>query len=184
MPNSRKCKYPECQQFFTPKRKSQVYCSAKCREDDYDRVYFHKADVEKTCPNCGNLFQSSKPLIQVFCSPECRTESHTKHTYHAPLEHLEEAIESMNKILTELSVSDASKVSILAKYYCHYLDYTPTEVPQHSNGSCELCDNTQSRLEPYKGISLCARCHIFAEYVDKGMIEHYQELVEQRNIKS
>ena len=182
MPNSRQCKYPECLKFFTPKRKSQVYCQTSCKKADYDIIYFHKIEVFKVCPNCGKDFSTSKPLIQVFCVPECREDAHTKRLYHKPLEYLDKAIESMNEFFANHPVSGEAKSKVLAKYYSHNLEYTPADIHQHTNGSCELCGSS-SRTEPYKEIDLCARCHIFAEYMDSDLYERFQKILEQKGTR-
>lgn len=182
MPNSRQCKNPECMKFFTPNRKSQVYCQPSCKKTHYDVIYFHKIEAFKVCPNCGKDFSTSKPLIQIFCLPECREDAHSKRLYHTSLGYLDQAIQSMNEFFVDHPVSDEAKSRVLAKYYSHFLEYTPIDIHQHIDGSCELCGKS-SRTEPYKEINLCARCHIFAEYMDSDLSERYRKILEQQGVK-
>lgn len=63
---------------FVPKDRREHYHSDTCRETYYQRVYFAKIQVNKTCPNCGADFVTSKPGRQNYCSPECRDDARKK----------------------------------------------------------------------------------------------------------
>ena len=64
---------------FYPKDSRQKYHSASCRNDHYDRTYYAKTTITKTClnPKCGKEFETSKPKLQDYCSPECRVGAKT-----------------------------------------------------------------------------------------------------------
>jgi len=57
---------------FVPKRKDQVYCSKACRKADYKDKYGFYKEVTKTCPVCGESFDTTMAAKQTYCSPECR----------------------------------------------------------------------------------------------------------------
>lgn len=63
---------------FFPKNGRQKYHSEDCREEYYDRHYFAKLKVVKTCLNCGVNFTTSKPKKQMYCLPECREDARIK----------------------------------------------------------------------------------------------------------
>lgn len=63
---------------FFPKDGRQKYHDEDCREEYYTRHYFAKLEVEKTCPNCGTVFSTSKPKKQVYCEPDCREDARVK----------------------------------------------------------------------------------------------------------
>lgn len=67
-----------CGRTFTPKRRSQKYCSDTCRGKYYAEHYFAKTEVMKVCLNCGTSFTTTKPLKQAYCTPECRVEAAKK----------------------------------------------------------------------------------------------------------
>lgn len=67
-----------CGRGFVPKRRSQRYCNDECREAYYKVHYFAQTTAEKTCPNCGNTFTTTKPKKQVYCSPDCREDARKK----------------------------------------------------------------------------------------------------------
>jgi len=67
-----------CGTRFIPKTRGQKYHSGTCREDYYNRTYFHREVVRKVCPNCGVTFPTTKPGRQEYCSPECRVEASRK----------------------------------------------------------------------------------------------------------
>lgn len=67
-----------CDVKFTPKNKRQKYHSEDCREAYYKRHYFPQEHVDKTCPNCGTVFSTTKPKMQVYCEPECREDARIK----------------------------------------------------------------------------------------------------------
>lgn len=67
-----------CGKLYAPKTRKQKYCNEKCREDYYKRHYFIKEVVNKTCPNCGITFPTSKPKRQIYCNPECREDAKAK----------------------------------------------------------------------------------------------------------
>lgn len=71
-----KCK--GCGVLFTPKTHKEKYHSAECREEYYGRAYYHGEEVEKQCPNCGDVFKTTKPGVQDYCTPECRDEAAQK----------------------------------------------------------------------------------------------------------
>jgi hypothetical protein len=62
---------------FYPKDRRQKYHTPGCREKYYDKTYWPKTIVEKTCPVCKTVFPTSKPKKQTYCSPDCRKA--TKH---------------------------------------------------------------------------------------------------------
>jgi len=77
VPSSLKnCK--SCGERFLPKRRTQVYCSDKCRADYYKEHYFTSTEVTKTCPNCRTAFLTTMPRKQTYCSPECRKDAQRK----------------------------------------------------------------------------------------------------------
>ncbi len=78
MPTLKRKRCRKCDRLFTPKKRSQVYCSDSCRKDYYEEHYFAKTMVEKTCPNCGTVFSTSMPKKQTYCSPECREDARKK----------------------------------------------------------------------------------------------------------
>jgi len=63
---------------FVPKTRGQRYHNEPCREEYYNRTYFHREVVEKQCPNCGVTFPTTKPGRQDYCTPECRVEAFQK----------------------------------------------------------------------------------------------------------
>jgi len=63
---------------FIPKTKKQKYHSEECREDYYKKHYFIQVVVNKTCPNCGTVFSTTKPKKQTYCTPECREDARKK----------------------------------------------------------------------------------------------------------
>jgi len=71
-----KCK--GCNVRFVPKTRKQKYHSDTCRIEYYEKHYFAKKEVEKTCPNCDIKCLTSKPLLQVYCTPECRIDAQKK----------------------------------------------------------------------------------------------------------
>jgi len=178
---SKKCKYPPCGAFFTPKRKDQVYCHDDCRKAHYSDIYFHVVEVFKVCPNCGKDFATTKPLIQIFCLPGCRTDARSKAVLHQPLEYLEQAIKSMEEYFDSYPTSDESKAKALAKYYSHFPEHFVVEIPQQINGGCVLCGSNNRQLGQYKNLELCSVCLSFVTYVDQGMVEKYKELLSASN---
>jgi len=70
-----KCK--GCRISFIPKDRRQKFHSSDCRVKYYDTHYASPV-VSKTCPNCGTLFQTTKPKKQTYCKPECREENRIK----------------------------------------------------------------------------------------------------------
>jgi len=64
-----------CGKGFQPKNKKQKYCNDNCREEYYDRHYYGKVEVTKTCPNCGTKFPTTMPKKQTYCSPDCRKDA-------------------------------------------------------------------------------------------------------------
>lgn len=71
-----KCK--GCGTKFIPDTKKQRYHSPSCREDFYNRTYYHREVTQKVCPNCGVIFPTTKPGVQDYCKPECREEAAQK----------------------------------------------------------------------------------------------------------
>ncbi len=67
-----------CGTKFVPRTRGQKYHSATCREEYYDRTYFHREVAKLQCPNCGTTFPTTKPGRQVYCTPECRVEASQK----------------------------------------------------------------------------------------------------------
>ena len=67
-----------CGKSYPPKDKRQKYCTEKCRKEYYKKHYFIQTVVQKTCPNCGVVFPTTKPKKQTYCKPECREEARTK----------------------------------------------------------------------------------------------------------
>lgn len=67
-----------CGGSFSPKRKSQKYCTDACRAKYYSEHYFVKVEVTKTCPNCDTSFVTTCPMKQVYCSPDCRVAAQNK----------------------------------------------------------------------------------------------------------
>ena len=63
---------------FHPKDKKQKYHTESCREEYYNRHYFAKVEVSKTCPNCGTVFPTSKPKKQIYCKEDCREDARKK----------------------------------------------------------------------------------------------------------
>ena len=63
---------------FKPRDRRQKYHSDSCRKEYYQAHYFIQDVVEKTCPNCGLRFPTTKPKKQVYCKPECREEARIK----------------------------------------------------------------------------------------------------------
>ncbi len=61
-----------------PKTKKQKYHSEECRETYYKEHYFIQTRADKTCPNCGVVFSTTKPKKQTYCSPECREDARKK----------------------------------------------------------------------------------------------------------
>lgn len=71
----RNCKYKPCSQLFEPKRKNQLFHTAKCRKAWYEENYFVKEDTVKVCPVCGREFHTSCPSKQTYCKEndnECK----------------------------------------------------------------------------------------------------------------
>lgn len=71
-----RCK--SCTILFVPKTRKQKYHNDTCRAEYYDRHYYAKKCVTKTCPNCENTFDTSKPDLQVYCNPDCREDAKRK----------------------------------------------------------------------------------------------------------
>ncbi len=67
-----------CGTKFIPDTRKQHYHNETCREDFYDRTYYHREVTQKVCPNCGNTFPTTKPARQDYCKPECRVEASQK----------------------------------------------------------------------------------------------------------
>ena len=62
----------ECKRGFTQVKRTQVFCSAKCRKAWYDREYFTKVSSMMECPVCKTQFETSKTGQQIYCSDDCR----------------------------------------------------------------------------------------------------------------
>lgn len=63
---------------FIPKDKRQHFHSTNCRVAYYQRTYYAKVIVTKTCPNCGDTFPTSKPHTQIYCIAACREDASQK----------------------------------------------------------------------------------------------------------
>jgi ribosomal protein L37AE/L43A len=62
----------QCQNSFTPKKKSQIYCCDKCRKTWYDENYFNRVPTMMECPVCKSSFETTKVGQQIYCSEDCR----------------------------------------------------------------------------------------------------------------
>ena len=193
---SKECR--NCKSYFTPKRKSQVFCTGSCRNAYYDEHYFHKVTAMKVCPNCGDEFTTTKPLAQTYCSPKCREEAQLKKAYREPLEYEEEATRSLEEFVSQhpdrkpgsFTLSDGGKVEAkrLARTRVG-LHHVPAKYkrPYPEDGICELCGKNSRRInwhhwndeELSEGLYLCRYCHTFAERTDQGVVTQYLELKEQ-----
>ena len=67
-----------CGKRFHPKDRRQKYCVESCREAYYERHYFTKTTVSKTCPNCGTMFSTTMPKKQSYCNEDCREDARKK----------------------------------------------------------------------------------------------------------
>lgn len=67
-----------CGILFVPRTRRQHYHNEDCREEYYLRTYYAKDVTEKTCPNCGSAFPTTRPGRQDYCTPECRDEARVK----------------------------------------------------------------------------------------------------------
>ena len=67
-----------CGVSFAPVTKRQKYHNEDCREDYYKEHYFPQVHVDKTCPNCGDVFSSTMPKKQTYCTLECREDAREK----------------------------------------------------------------------------------------------------------
>lgn len=63
---------------FVPKTRKQKYHSEACRIAYYEKQYFTKTYVNKTCLNCGGVFSTTMPKKQAYCKPECREDARIK----------------------------------------------------------------------------------------------------------
>lgn len=66
----RSCK--GCGIMFVPKSRREKYHNASCREEHYQKTFFCNEPVQKVCPNCGNVFTTTKPGRQDYCDEDCR----------------------------------------------------------------------------------------------------------------
>lgn len=57
---------------FHPKDHRHRFHSSRCRNNYYDRTYFTRPLIEKTCAECGAKFETKSPKKQAYCTPECR----------------------------------------------------------------------------------------------------------------
>jgi len=201
MAKSRQCKNPECLKFFTPKRKDQVYCVDRCREEHYDILYKRVLEVKKICPVCGIEFPTTKPLIQTYCSPECRGVAQEKTTNGGHLEFTEQSSERMSKLLSDnpeirTRFADVSKPTELEEKFGgnnkNELNKDNTDAlhkrPYPEDEACELCGKVfvyKRRNLIYhhwndenlsEGLYLCGSCQALAEKIDNGYGEHYLQL--------
>lgn len=63
--NLKTCEF--CGISFIALHKDARFCSVNC----YNRFHYKpKPVIEKTCPVCGKIFSTNKPL-RIYCSPEC-----------------------------------------------------------------------------------------------------------------
>jgi len=67
-----------CDVLFAPRTRKQKYHNDACRVEYYERHYYAKKHITKTCPNCLNKFDTTKGNQQVYCSPECRDDAKKK----------------------------------------------------------------------------------------------------------
>lgn len=61
-----------------PKTRKQKYHNEECREAYYQKHYFAKVEVSKTCLNCGKIFVTTAPKKQAYCEPKCREDARKK----------------------------------------------------------------------------------------------------------
>ena len=57
---------------FTAKKRSQVFCSEKCRKAWYNSNYFNRIPTMMECPVCKSAFETTKVGQQIYCSENCR----------------------------------------------------------------------------------------------------------------
>lgn len=67
-----------CGVLFIPKTRKQKYHNEDCRIAYYEKHYFAKIEVDKTCLNCGETFTTTMPKKQWYCKPECRDDARNK----------------------------------------------------------------------------------------------------------
>lgn len=192
MPKYKLCK--GCNGLFNPKSKKQVYCTNSCRKEHYGKVYYDIQSADKLCPNCGVIFPTKKVYIQIFCSPECREEARSKNILSQPLDYLDKAVAHMTKLFEELHTLNSTRAATLQKYFSHYLVYTPLPDYLTDNDgygphnhttsctiNCALCNRASGHLRQHKGMMLCPDCVTFADYVDRGYVTRYNELLSAKN---
>lgn len=63
----RSCRRISCGILFVPKRSNQVYCGDACRIEDYKEKYYSPPKTTKTCPWCGDTFETSAPKKTIYC---------------------------------------------------------------------------------------------------------------------
>ena len=67
----------KCGQEFVPVRKSQKFCTTKCRIDHFLKIQTMKTLKKnkeiKECPVCQTKFEGNKR--EVYCSPKCKKEA-------------------------------------------------------------------------------------------------------------
>lgn len=74
---------PECSTEFTPRVKTQKFCTPKCRVTDERRRRKEERDAKRksgrACKTCGTLFWPSKCVPgQIYCKPTCKQAAYRK----------------------------------------------------------------------------------------------------------
>lgn len=66
---TRQCAYPECNEFFTTKRKDKLYCKTECKKKHEAQRFQEAQEKElKLCVHCGKAFYGNKK--QRYCCEE------------------------------------------------------------------------------------------------------------------
>jgi hypothetical protein len=82
--NNKAYKCPSCKKAFRPTKCSQIYCSAKCRQQGYRARKQKKTKTERRgeqslivaiCEHCNGSFWAKRKSAR-FCSTSCRTLYH------------------------------------------------------------------------------------------------------------